>query len=237
MSQTTPTQKRHQALQDKLSSLMQTSKPMSSQNPIQQALDKTMDDTADKADTATAKKDSENHQKIDTPKTSHPNLQNDTTMPNINIPNLSQNITQTAPPKPTTVIKLDEKRLGDKLNNKPAEPISTPKPTALLNKAVKPTFQKVDIVIAGTTHRINCPTDKAQTLLGNAETINNNLRDMRKNVVGKSPTNEELLVLHCLELYDTIKAMSGEVDSATSQTQTLNTALDKLIADVNRIGN
>lgn len=187
-------------LSTKLSTLMDSTKPMSSQNPIQKALDK-----------ATQGK---------------PNT----------------------PPKPTTVIKLDEKRLGDKLNSRPSEPRpsepnsntlsaqNSPKQNTLLNTAKPAEFKKVDIVIAGTTHRINCPSDKVDRLLATAETINNNLRNMRKNVVGKSPSNEELLVLHCLELYDTINELRQQGDFYLGQNERLGAILDKLIHDVNHIG-
>lgn len=72
-----------------------------------------------------------------------------------------------------------------------------------------PTNQKVSLVISGTTHHITCPKSRVASINKTADAINNSLRKMRNSIHGKSPTNEELLVLHCLSLYDKITSLEN----------------------------
>ncbi len=122
--------------------------------------------------------------------TNKPNQTNETTaQQSINITR-SQSAT---PAKPAISQKL---QLG---NNTVAQ-------QKLLNKqdntSTSSTLTRVDISIAGTSYRINCPREHTSTLQEHSERLNKALRDIRSNFGNKNPSNEELLVLHCLALYD-----------------------------------
>lgn len=101
---------------------------------------------------------------------------------------------------------------------------STPKSTSQSTKNIS----LVDISVAGTTHRIGCANDKVANLRQNTETLNQKLKSLRLQVSGKPPTNEELLVLHCLALYDEVAALK----STQEQTRTL---VDKLLSQVKQL--
>lgn len=208
---------------------------MSSQNPIEQALNKAREKQANTQSKPTTVLKLDNEQldnKLNNK--SKPSFQISTAMP-------AQSM--------DTVFK-DTKDHSSALHNQPTTANSTMSSTnntannktinkshAISDNATQQTlFQKVDIGIAGTTHRINCPKAKANTLISNAESINNNLRAMRKNVHGKSPTNEELLVLHCLDLYDTIDELRNQINNHDLQNSKLDQALDKVIESVKSIG-
>lgn len=100
-----------------------------------------------------------------------------------------------------------------------------------------PKFTKVDISISGTPHRINCPTADVMNLNRTADQINEALRDIRRSVRGKSPSNEELLVLHCLDLYDQMRELIAERDQNSASNQRASALLDKILKDVGSIGN
>lgn len=111
-------------------------------------------------------------------------------------------------------------------NDRPVadEPISDPK------------FTKVDISISGTPHRINCPTGDVMNLNRTADLINEALRDIRRSVRGKSPSNEELLVLHCLDLYDQLREVNSQRDLVLAESQRAEGLLDKILKDIGATG-
>lgn len=98
-------------------------------------------------------------------------------------------------------------------------------------------FTKVELSIAGTTHRINCPVGDVMTINRVAEQISDALRELRRSVRGKSPSNEELLVLHCLELYDQLRELSVQKEQAISDNARADVLVDKLLKDVSNIAN
>lgn len=126
---------------------------------------------------------------------------------------------------------------------KPSDDKSTQKSAylngTLANKGVQPSpmtktsapsgFTNVDISIAGTPHRISCPIDEVETLNRSAARLNDSLRDIRRGISTKSPTNEELLVLHCLELYDQINELKISKENAAIERERAEVLIDKLI--------
>lgn len=147
--------------------------------------------------------------------------------------------------KPETVVKVDENLLKNKLGESTQTPNHTqqpadnaPKTDHAPTKLIPPVseFKNVDIVISGTTHRINAPVNLIDTLNHTADKLNDNLKQIRKNVRGKSPTNEELLVLHCLDLYDTIAELEKSLAAAAVTDRTASQALDKVIQSIRAIG-
>lgn len=110
------------------------------------------------------------------------------------------------------------------LNSELAKPTEAPAPK-------KPEFVRVDLSIAGTPHRISCPANEVAALNRNADRLNENLREIRRSVGSKSPSNEELLVLHCLELYDQISDLKKQLQDGQIHNERSNALLDKLIKD------
>lgn len=94
-------------------------------------------------------------------------------------------------------------------------------PSAII---AKESYRAVDISIAGTPHRIVSPVDAIKNLESAAEHINQKIRDLRREIKNKNPSNEEFLVLVCLEMYDQIQALQkqlGEKEALQKQAQLL----------------
>ncbi len=87
----------------------------------------------------------------------------------------------------------------------------------------KPTVAPVDVNIAGSYHRIMCPSDEVAGLEEAAAYVNDKVREIRQAMKGRSPSNEELLVLTCLELYDQYKSVKdSERQRILEQEDSLN---------------
>ncbi|TWV83067.1 cell division protein ZapA [Moraxella sp. VT-16-12] len=95
------------------------------------------------------------------------------------------------------------------------EPVMNPKPAA--PPKAKPDVVPVDVSIAGTHHRIVCPVGEVRHLEMAAAYINEKLRSIRQSIKGKLPSNEELLVLTCLEMYDQISTLQNNEDYYTTE--------------------
>lgn len=96
-------------------------------------------------------------------------------------------------------------------------------------KVAKPDFTPVDISIAGTHHRIVCPADEVHHLETAVSYINDKMRSIRQEIKTKVPTNEELLVLTCLEMYDQIKQLQDSEDFYTNERDEALMVIDKLL--------
>ncbi|OOR92840.1 cell division protein ZapA [Moraxella caviae] len=99
----------------------------------------------------------------------------------------------------------------------------------------KPVMKPVDISISGTPHRIICPSDEVKNLEATADHINQKLRDIRKNIRGKTPTNEELLVLLCLDLHDQVQQLKHEVKSHEDSSSQALALIDKITKDARSV--
>lgn len=96
-------------------------------------------------------------------------------------------------------------------------------------------YKPVHISIAGTPHRIICPTDAVKSLEKNAEKLNEKIRDIRREITGKVPNNEELLVLACLELYDQIQSLTDEVSANNEQNSQAVALIEKINKEVRSV--
>ena len=71
-------------------------------------------------------------------------------------------------------------------------------------KAAEPQIKKVDIAIAGVTYPIFCPVHEQEELLSAVSYINNYALDLKRDA--PSLSQESILVLCCLNLYEKIHA-------------------------------
>lgn len=164
--------------------------------------------------------------------------------------NLSQNLSQnqnnqntenSAPAKPATPTpapKASDSTLGN-IGNTPATSHATPTtskaPTKPADKADKPSFKAVDLSIAGSSHRITCPVDEVAQLEQAGAYINDKIRELRRAVKGKNPSNEELLVLTCLELYDQCQSLKNDRKNQLLDNERAKALIEKITKDARSV--
>lgn len=91
-----------------------------------------------------------------------------------------------------------------------------------------PSFTKVNILVSGTPHRIQCPSSEVANLNHTVDTINAALREIRR-ASGKNPSNEELLTLHCLNLHDEISELKKQLKQAQERDSQAITLIDGIL--------
>lgn len=130
---------------------------------------------------------------------------------------------------PTPDPKASDSTLGNIGN-------TTPKaPTKPADKADKPSFKAVDLSIAGSSHRITCPADEVAQLEQAGAYINDKIRELRRAVKGKNPSNEELLVLTCLELYDQCQSLKNDRKNQLLDNERAKALIDKITKDARSV--
>lgn len=130
---------------------------------------------------------------------------------------------------PTPAPKASDSTLGNIGN-------TTPKaPTKPADKADKPSFKAVDLSIAGSSHRITCPVDEVAQLEQAGAYINDKIRELRRAVKGKNPSNEELLVLTCLELYDQCQSLKNDRKNQLLDNERAKALIDKITKDARSV--
>ncbi|MDI4497910.1 cell division protein ZapA [Moraxella nonliquefaciens] len=113
---------------------------------------------------------------------------------------------------------------------------NTPKaPTKTTNKADKPNFKVVDLSIAGSSHRITCPIDEVAQLEQAGTYINDKIRELRRAIKGKNPSNEELLVLTCLELYDQCRSLNNDRKNQILANERAKALIEKITKDARSV--
>lgn len=144
----------------------------------------------------------------------------------------NQNTENPAPAKsatPTPTLKVSDSTLGNIGN-------TTPKaPTKPADKADKPSFKAVDLSIAGSSHRITCPVDEVAQLEQAGAYINDKIRELRRAVKGKNPSNEELLVLTCLELYDQCQSLKNDRKNQLLDSERAKALIEKITKDARSV--
>lgn len=116
------------------------------------------------------------------------------------------------------------------------EQTPAPAPQNTPTKAeTKPSFKAVDLNIAGTSHRINCPVDEVSQLEQAGQYINSKIREIRRDTKGKSLSNEELLVLVCLELYDQQEALKHEHKNQILNNERARAIIEKITKDARSV--
>ena len=113
-------------------------------------------------------------------------------------------------------------------------PIS-PTTAGATSKPMTPESQvkKVDIVIAGVTYPIYCPIHEQEELLSAVSYINNYALDLRREA--PSLSQESLLVLCCLNLYEKIHANQRSEEDRLQQDKQSETLLNKIMKDAQSI--
>lgn len=113
-------------------------------------------------------------------------------------------------------------------------PIS-PTTAGATSKPMTPESQvkKVDIVIAGVTYPIYCPIHEQEELLSAVSYINNYALDLRREV--PSLSQESLLVLCCLNLYEKIHANQRSEEDRLQQDKQSEALLNKIMKDAQSI--
>lgn len=102
-------------------------------------------------------------------------------------------------------------------------------PNPKVNKAAEPQIKKVDIAIAGITYPIYCPVHEQEELLSAVSYINNYALDLRKDA--PSLSQESLLVLCCLNLYEKIHANQRNDEDRQQQDKKSDVLLNKIMKD------
>lgn len=113
-------------------------------------------------------------------------------------------------------------------------PIS-PTTAGATSKPMTPESQvkKVDIVIAGVTYPIYCPIHEQEELLSAVSYINNYALDLRREA--PSLSQENLLVLCCLNLYEKIHANQRSEEDRLQQDKQSEALLNKIMKDAQSI--
>nr|WP_289055095.1 cell division protein ZapA [uncultured Psychrobacter sp.] len=93
--------------------------------------------------------------------------------------------------------------------------------------------KKVDIVIAGVTYPIYCPIHEQEELLSAVSYINNYAMDLRREA--PSLSQESLLVLCCLNLYEKIHANQRSEEDRLQQDKQSEALLNKIMKDAQSI--
>lgn len=135
--------------------------------------------------------------------------------PKVQAPAQAVQTPNTESPKPASTSSTAQPNTKADMSNKPKTTSSKP--------IQKPTVAPVDVNIAGSYHRIVCPSDEVAGLEEAAAYVNDKVREIRQAMKGRSPSNEELLVLTCLELYDQYKNLKdNERQRILEQEDSLN---------------
>ncbi|MDE4455438.1 cell division protein ZapA [Psychrobacter sp. DAB_AL62B] len=107
------------------------------------------------------------------------------------------------------------------------------KPAAKVTSAPEPQVKKVDIAIAGVTYPIYCPVHEEEELRAAVFYINDYVLDLRRN--SPSLSQESLLVLCCLNLYEKIQTNKRDEEDRLQQDKQSVALLNKVIQDAHSI--
>lgn len=99
--------------------------------------------------------------------------------------------------------------------------------------APEPQIKKIDISIAGVTYPIYCPVHEQEELRSAVSYINNYAVDLRKEA--PSLSQENLLVLCCLNLYEKIHASQRSDQDREQKDKQSEALLNKIMKDAQSI--
>lgn len=100
-------------------------------------------------------------------------------------------------------------------------------------KAAEPQIKKVDIAIAGVTYPIFCPVHEQEELLSAVSYINNYALDLKRDAPNLS--QESILVLCCLNLYEKIHANQRSDEDRLQKDKQSQALLNKIMKDAHSI--
>ena len=109
-------------------------------------------------------------------------------------------------------------------------PNTTTQPNA---KVAEPQIKKVDIAIAGVNYPIYCPVHEQEELHSAVSYINNYALDLKRDA--PSLSQENLLVLCCLSLYEKIHANQRTSEDRLQQDKQSEALLNKIMKDAQSI--
>ena len=109
------------------------------------------------------------------------------------------------------------------VNSSAAKPLSTPEPQ----------IKKVDVAIAGVTYPIYCPVHEQEELHSAVSYINNYALDLKRDA--PSLSQESLLVLCCLNLYEKIHANQRNEEDRLQQSKQSEALINKIMKDAHSI--
>lgn len=99
--------------------------------------------------------------------------------------------------------------------------------------APEPQIKKVDVAIAGVTYPIYCPVHEQEELHAAVSYINDFALKLRKEAPGLS--QENLLVLSCLNLYEKIQTHERNEEDRIQQSKQSDALLNKIMQDAHSI--
>ena len=102
-----------------------------------------------------------------------------------------------------------------------------------VNSAPEPQIKKVDIAIAGVTYPIYCPVHEQEELHAAVSYINDYALNLKRDA--PSLSQESLLVLSCLNLYEKIQTHERNAEDRTQQDKQSVALLNKVIQDAHSI--
>lgn len=108
-------------------------------------------------------------------------------------------------------------------NSSAAKPVSIPEPQ----------IKKVDVAIAGVTYPIYCPVHEQEELHSAVSYINNYALDLKRDA--PSLSQESLLVLCCLNLYEKIHANQRNEEDRLQQSKQSEALINKIMKDAHSI--
>lgn len=133
---------------------------------------------------------------------------------------------------PNNQVQSNEPKSQKVMTNSSTTIVSAqPKPN--VTKTAEPQIKKVDIVIAGVTYPIYCPVHEQEELRSAVSYINNYALDLRKDA--PSLSQENLLVLCCLNLYEKIHANQRDGEDRLQQDKQSEALLNKIMKDAQSI--
>ena len=97
----------------------------------------------------------------------------------------------------------------------------------------EPQIKKVDIAIAGITYPIFCPVHEQEELLSAVSYINNYALDLKREA--PSLSQESILVLCCLNLYEKIHANQRSDEDRLQHEKQSQALLNKIMKDAHSI--
>ena len=109
------------------------------------------------------------------------------------------------------------------VNSSAAKPVSTPEQQ----------IKKVDVAIAGVTYPIYCPVHEQEELHSAVSYINNYALDLKRDA--PSLSQESLLVLCCLNLYEKIHANQRNEEDRLQQSKQSEALINKIMKDAHSI--
>ena len=110
---------------------------------------------------------------------------------------------------------------------------SAARPAAKAASAPEPQIKKVDVAIAGVTYPIFCPVHEQEELRAAVSYINDFALKLRRDA--PSLSQENLLVLTCLNLYEKIQIHERNEEDRLQQSKQSEALLNKIMKDAHSI--